>query len=72
MESVLRDVFVLTILILTGDASAWAAPPPIGQGLPSNIREAGAEFDRRVQARFPVGSDENELRAELARLQGGE
>jgi hypothetical protein len=43
------------------------APPPIARGLPANIQEARRAFAERVPARFPVGSSESDLRAELHR-----
>ena len=43
------------------------SPPEIGSGLPRNFREARPYFDQRVKERFPVGSDETRLLAELRR-----
>jgi hypothetical protein len=42
-------------------------PPPIGDDLPEGANAASAAFDQRVKARFPAGSDEGVLRAELVR-----
>jgi hypothetical protein len=42
-------------------------PPPLADDLPEGAYAATAAFDLRVKARFPVGSDEGTLRAELAR-----
>lgn len=42
-------------------------PPPLGYDLPEGASAASAAFDQRVKARFPVGSDEGALRAELVR-----
>lgn len=39
--------------------------PPIGRDLPKSFTEAGPVFDARVKKRFPVGSSEGELVAEL-------
>lgn len=41
--------------------------PTIGSHLSAFPAEDSAEFDQQVKARFPVGSDENALRATLAR-----
>jgi hypothetical protein len=42
-------------------------PPPLAYDLPEGGYAATAAFDQRVRARFPVGSDEGPLRAELVR-----
>jgi hypothetical protein len=42
------------------------APPLVGD-LPSNIQTASAEFNRRVQQRFPDGSDAKGIVEELRR-----
>jgi hypothetical protein len=42
-------------------------PPSIGSGLPTTFSDARPVFDHRVQERFPVGSEEDVLRAELVR-----
>jgi hypothetical protein len=42
-------------------------PPPIARDLPEDAYAAIVAFDQRVKARFPVGSDEAALRAEVAR-----
>lgn len=39
--------------------------PPIGQGIPKTFAPNSPEFDKRVKDRFPVGSDERNLIAEL-------
>lgn len=39
--------------------------PPIARDLPPNTKEAKSAFDQRVKSRFPVGSDEGKLLAEL-------
>lgn len=42
-------------------------PPEIGNRLPQNFAQARPVFDERVKARFPVGSEETRLVAELRR-----
>ena|ERR1700722_2367821 len=42
-------------------------PPPLAYDLPEGAYAATAAFDQRVKTRFPVGSDEAILRAELMR-----
>jgi hypothetical protein len=39
--------------------------PPIGRGLPKTFAPTAPDFDIRVKQRFPVGSDEGKLLAEL-------
>lgn len=41
--------------------------PPIGRELPRGPERHGVYFDQRVKSRFPVGSDESNLVAELRR-----
>lgn len=41
--------------------------PLIGRGLPPALAEARPAFDQRVKERFPIGSDEAAMRAELRR-----
>jgi hypothetical protein len=48
-------------------AACTTKPPPIARGLPSNIQDARQAFSERVPTRFPVGSAETDLRAELQR-----
>ena len=48
-------------------AACTTKPPPIARGLPSNIQDARQAFSERVPTRFPVGSAETDLRAELLR-----
>jgi hypothetical protein len=43
------------------------SPPAIGSHLPGTFAVASDVFDRRIKSRFPVGSDETALRAELER-----
>jgi hypothetical protein len=54
----------LAALILAG---CNEDPPAIGVGLPTTYGGANPVFDQRVKDRFPIGSDESLLRAELAR-----
>jgi hypothetical protein len=56
------------VLALVLDLSACTdSPPAIGSHLPGTFAVASDAFDQRVKARFPVGSNEAALRAELAR-----
>ena len=45
----------------------WPYPrtPELGKGLPAAYREGEKQFDRRVKTRFPIGSSENELIAQV-------
>jgi hypothetical protein len=53
-------------LLLTSCLSSCAdRTPPIGRDLGST--DARSDFDRRVQDRFPIGSDEQQLLAELGK-----
>jgi hypothetical protein len=45
------------------------SPPPIGSGLPKDFSAAATAFDERVRQRFPVGSEEEKLVAELRNQQ---
>ena len=49
-----------------GLAACTVSPPPLGSHLPGAFNEASDAFDRRVQQRFAIGSDERELRGALA------
>jgi hypothetical protein len=57
----------LTLAVLLALSGCDEDPPAIGAGLPTNFADARAAFDHRVQERFPIGSDESALRAELMR-----
>jgi hypothetical protein len=50
-----------------GLVACTTKPPPIARELPHNIQEARQAFSERVSMRFPVGSAETDLRAELQR-----
>lgn len=56
----------LGLLLAMGLASCTVSPPPLGSHLPGAFNEASDAFDRRVQQRFAIGSDERELRGALA------
>jgi hypothetical protein len=53
---------VLGVLLLSGCS---VPPPPMGRGLSHTVAQMTPDFDRRMNQRFPVGSDEGELLAEL-------
>lgn len=42
-------------------------PPPIAKGLPNKFADVPSAFDQRVKERFPLGSAESALVAELRR-----
>jgi len=58
------------LLFSSLSACGGAAPPslpPIADKLPSDIRDAEPEFDRRVKAAYPIGSPEENTVADLRR-----
>jgi hypothetical protein len=61
------DIFILSLLMTFGLSACSDSPPPIGAHLPGNFKVASDAFEQRMQARFPVGSDEGALRDELGR-----
>lgn len=69
----LRVMRQFTASVLLGFLSACgSAPyrplPPIADKLPSDVRNAEPEFDRRVETAFPLGSSEEKAITELDRL----
>lgn len=59
----------LLLGVLSACGSAPYRPlPPIASKLPSDVRTAEPEFDRRVKAAFPLGSSEEKTITELRRL----
>lgn len=58
----ITSIFMLCLSACTNDPI-----PPIGSNLPHGIHEAQDDFDKRVKSLFPVGSDEEHLRAELVK-----
>ncbi len=54
----------LATALLSG---CYATVPPIAQGGPREVALVTPYFDDQVKQRFPVGSDEKQLRAELHR-----
>jgi hypothetical protein len=66
-DSHLKPAQILGLFSLLALASCSTAPPLIGEGLHGAVKEVPAQFDRRVKARFPIGSDEMVLRGELVR-----
>jgi len=63
----MRHHIVLAALTALGLSACAASPPPIGRELPAVFADARPVFDKRVKERFPVGSDEGNLLAELRR-----
>jgi hypothetical protein len=55
-------VFIFATLSLCACADS---PPPIGRGGPRAVADVTPWFNSQVQQRFPVGSDDEKLRAEL-------
>lgn len=45
--------------------SRWRRLPALARDLPSNVAQAEAAFDKRIKERFPAGTPENQLIAEL-------
>ncbi len=54
----------LATVLLSG---CYVTVPPIAQGGPRDVALVTPYFDDQVKQRFPVGSDEKQLRAELHR-----
>ena len=53
---------VLWVLLLP---ACSASTPPLGRGLPKTFAPMAPDFDKRIKQRFPAGSDEEQLLAEL-------
>lgn len=51
-----RTPRLLAALGLALSLGACVSAPPMARNLPGDIRQADREFDRRLKARFPVGS----------------
>jgi predicted small lipoprotein YifL len=58
--------FLLSSLSACGSVAPTSLPP-IADKLPSDVRDAEPEFDRRVKAAYPVGSHEENAVAGLRR-----
>jgi hypothetical protein len=58
------NLALLAALLLSACADS---PPPIGRGGPRSVADVTPWFDTQVKQRFPVGSDDGSLRAELHR-----
>jgi hypothetical protein len=63
-RSMRRNITLAFLATLSLSACAHA-PPPIGRGGPRLAADVTPWFDTRVKQRFPVGSDDGSLRAEL-------
>jgi hypothetical protein len=63
----MRRHITFTALATVSLSGCSLAVPPIAQGGPKNVELVTPYFDSRIKQRFPVGSDEKELRAELHR-----
>jgi hypothetical protein len=64
VSSMRRHIAFVALAALSFTACA-DSPPPIGRELPAVFAEARPVFDKRVRQRFPVGSEEAKLLAEL-------
>jgi hypothetical protein len=61
-------VGTIVVFALVLDLSAcFDSPPAIGSHLPGTFAVASDALNQRVKERFPVGSGESALRAELKR-----
>ncbi len=63
MNGIRRRMALPVLFILVVSACSYTTPP-LGRGLPRDFVPT-PDFDRRVKERFPVGSDESKLIAEL-------
>jgi hypothetical protein len=52
-------------LLLLCSCSVEKQLPPLAAGLPTDVRQAEAEFNRRVSSEFPVGTSEAAVRSTL-------
>lgn len=57
-------IAALATVLLSG---CYSTVPSIAQGGPKNVELVTPYFDNQIKRRFPVGSDEEKLRAELYR-----
>src|ERR1700734_1508685 len=65
MQRDIRSSVLLMALCALVLAACSDPVPAIGRGLPKTFAEAAPYFDNRIKERFPIGSDEETLRAEL-------
>ncbi len=63
----MRRHITLAALAAVSLSGCYSKVPPIAQGGPKNVELATPYFDDQVKQRFPVGSDEEKLRAEFHR-----
>jgi hypothetical protein len=66
IENMCRNIKLALLATLSLSACADSRPP-IGRGGPRSVVDVTPWFDARVKQRFPVGSDDEKLRAELHR-----
>jgi hypothetical protein len=63
-----RVLGMLVLAAILGLSACQDSPPSIGKDLPHGTwRDASVAFDARVKSRFPVGSSEGDMLAELRR-----
>jgi hypothetical protein len=63
----MRLVGITALVSAIGLVACSDMPPPIAKDLHGDAYMVSAALDQRAKARFPVGSSEAALRAELAR-----
>lgn len=63
----MKRIRILATFTALGLFACADSPPTIGSHLGGSAADASTVFDQQTKARFPVGSDENALRAELVR-----
>jgi hypothetical protein len=63
----MRRHITLAALVTVWLSGCYSAVPPIARGGPKNVELVTPYFDNQIKRRFPVGSDEEKLRAELYR-----
>ena len=64
----MRRTLSLAILLTPVLSACTTSPPKLAEGLPGNVTARhDAQWDQRLRERFPVGSEESLLLAELRR-----
>jgi hypothetical protein len=64
----MRTLPILALVIGLALSACQGSPPPIGGNLPGGTwHDVSSAFNARVQRRFPIGSSEDDMLAELRR-----
>jgi hypothetical protein len=63
----MRKAGIIPLFAALSLVACKVVPPPLAYDLPRDTDAATTAFDQRVKARFPVGSEEGALWAELVR-----